>query len=165
MDPDGKSPIVVLATLGFVAGSLNYMLTHEGSGWSNVGNTYAHGALWAASAATLGEYTVASGTLRVAASSGALSATAKRFIVGTSTSLGDQLLDNPNSLDFSSALTDGALSNIRIPFGNDLKGGTFASTKNLFTRQNMYESRNYISSLISGEIASFSYNYAGGHLF
>jgi len=42
-DETGHCPWCVAASLGFFIGSVNYMMTHEGSGWSNVLNTYEAG--------------------------------------------------------------------------------------------------------------------------
>jgi len=42
-DKDGKNPFVIAAVIGFAWNSVYYMRTHEGSGWSHVGNTMAYG--------------------------------------------------------------------------------------------------------------------------
>jgi hypothetical protein len=62
-DDDGHSPYVVAGLVGFVAGSVGYMITHSGSGWSHVGKTYAAGVggAIAAAAALSGSWAIIGG--------------------------------------------------------------------------------------------------------
>jgi RHS repeat-associated protein len=144
-DPTGHCPQCFAAVVGFTISSVGYMLTHDGSGWSHVGNTYAHGTIGAASAAASVSFIVTGG--RVAATSGVLGLLSKvgQASIGAGSyaltkTIEDEEVD-PTELSIAAAL--GLISPI------SLKEGSFVSSYGLTKNTLKISANQGFNSLIS----------------
>lgn len=143
VDEDGHYAQYVLAgTVGFLAGSIGYMLTHSGSGWSHVRNTYAAGAVGAGTAVGGVAFATYAGT--AVASKGAVAAlsAAGKFLVGATGEATSEVLEG-RELDTTDIIIAGGIDAL-FP-GFKLKPGSKVGTKSLFTKNNLKLAGNYLA--------------------
>lgn len=147
VDEDGHWAHYALAgAVGFIAGSVGYMMTHSGSGWGHVGRTFAAGAIGAG--AVMGTVAFATVGGSVAATKGAVGAlgAAGKFLVGAGAEIASQMLDE-EEIDVADAAIAGVTN---LPsFGLGLRPGTKMGVKNIFSLNNLKLAGQFIAGSIT----------------
>ena len=133
-DPEGHCPACVAASVGFVIGSLTYMMTHSGSGWEHVRDTYLAGTITASSfSATTLFATVGGRAVAQSGTVGLFTATGTAVIGAGGEAISESLKGeelNPGKIAVAGALN--------VPsYGLGLKPGTFMGSSNLLSTNNV----------------------------
>ncbi|MBI5398001.1 hypothetical protein HZB03_00925, partial [Candidatus Woesearchaeota archaeon] len=129
-DPTGHCPICLIAGAAFVIGSVYYLATHEGSGWSNVAHAYAAGGI--AAGAVLGSYAfvtgvgTAAGTAPASSGADAVLTAGGNFLVGAGAEVATEVNENE---DFDS--TDVLIAGVtNVPtYRMGMKPGTYMGNR------------------------------------
>lgn len=159
-DPTGEyAQYAIPGIIGFVGGSVAYMMTHDGSGWGHVGKTYAAGAIGAGTAMATVAFLTTPGGQAVAAKGleGGLSLTGAG-LTGVAGNLATQALDGGDT-----NMVEAAISGVtNIPgYGFGLRPGSFVGTANMITKNNLKLG----AQEISGQAMSQTVNYLYEQLF
>jgi len=160
IDEDGHyAQYVIAGGVGFIAGSVGYMLTHDGSGWSHLRNTYAAGSV--AAATSVGTVAFATYSGAAIASKGIVAAlsAAGKFLVGATGEISNQILED-EGINLKDASVSGALN---VPsFGLALKPGSRVGTRSLFSENNLKLVGQYLGGFFSFNTYSGLSSYLSG---